>query len=271
MTEATTGEDRLSELLVPFRSGRSRAAILCDLDGTLAPIVPDPERARVPEPIRELLGRLASAYALVGCVTGRPALRARELTGLAELHYAGNHGLELLAPGEQVPRLAHELEGRAEEARRFVAALDPLALDAAGIAVEDKGPIQALHWRRAEDEGLARARAEEVASAAERAGLEPRFGRKVLELRPRVDVDKGTAVRALLAGTPVGLALFAGDDATDLDAFRALRELVAEGALEAGLCIGIASSEAPPELAEASDAIVAGPAGFRGVLAKLAG
>src|SRR5581483_2341316 len=124
MTEATTGEDRLSELLVPFRSGRSRAAILCDLDGTLAPIVPDPERARVPEPIRELLGRLASAYALVGCVTGRP-----------ELHYAGNHGLELLAPGEQVPRLAHELEGRAEEARRFVAALDPLALDAAGIAV----------------------------------------------------------------------------------------------------------------------------------------
>jgi trehalose 6-phosphate phosphatase len=92
----------------------------------------------------------------------------------------------------------------------------------------------------------------------------------VLEIRPVTAIDKGTAVRRLLDGGKVELALFAGDDRTDLDAFRALRSLVAAGDLRDAVCIGVASEEGPPELPAESDAVVPGTAGFLDVLRALA-
>ena len=102
------------------------------------------------------------------------------------------------------------------------------------------------------------------------AGLEPRWGRKVLELRPVGGGGKDAAVASLLAGEELDRAVYAGDDRTDLDAFRRLRELVEEGKLLAGVCIGIVSREAPPELPEESDLIVDGPAGWLAILEWLA-
>ena len=100
-----------------------------------------------------------------------------------------------------------------------------------GLRQEDKGPIQALHWRGAEDEAAAESRAHEIANDAGRAGLEPRWGRKVLELRPVGGGGKDGAVASLLAGEGLDRAAYAGDDRTDLDAFRRLRELRDEGRL----------------------------------------
>jgi trehalose 6-phosphate phosphatase len=268
--EFETGERTRSELLEPLRSEPARTAILTDVDGTLAPIVPRAEEAAVPAAARELLARLAERYGLVGCISGRRAADARQLVGLEQLAYAGNHGLELLLPGDEEPRPDPSLAGREEQAAEFVAGLDREKLSAAGLRIEDKGPIQALHWRGAEDEEHAEGCAHEVAVEGGHAGLEPRWGRKVLELRPVGGGGKDAAAASLLAGGVLDRAVYAGDDRTDLDAFRRLRELREEGQLAATACVGVISAEAPPELREESDLIVAGPEGWLAILEWLA-
>jgi trehalose-phosphatase len=253
-----------------LRADPSRTAILTDVDGTLAPIVARPELAAVPARTSELLRALKQRFGLVGCISGRQALEARRLVGVEEIAYAGNHGLELLLPGENEPRLDPALAGAERVAGDFVAALDAGELAAAGFRLEDKGPIQSLHWRGAADERAAEARAHEIAAEAGRTELEPRWGRKVLELRPLGGGGKDAAVAALLAGEDIAAAAFAGDDRTDLDAFRRLRELRQEGQLDSALCVGVISPEAPPELTEECDLAVDGPDGWVNLLEELA-
>jgi len=261
--------DALAQLIEPLRAAPGESAALFDVDGTLAPIVDDPAEASVPAPTQTALRDLARRFALVACVSGRRAAEARRVVGVDELTYAGNHGLEVLAPGEHEAELDPALGDRARAAREFALDLDGEALGAAGLRLEDKGPIQALHWRGAPDEPAAERRAREIAERAESAALEPRWGRKVLELRPTADVDKGTAVRRLLDRPGLSLALFAGDDRTDLDAIHALRSLVEGGALRGAVCIGIASDEAPAGLAEEVDALLSSPEDLVEVLRML--
>lgn len=248
----------------------THTAVLTDVDGTLAPIVARPEQAAVPARATALLEELSRRFGLVGCVSGRQALEARRLVGVEGIAYAGNHGLELLLPGDEEPRLDPALAGREREAAEFLAGLGLEVLAAAGLRVEDKGPIQALHWRGADDERGAEAHAHEIAAEAGRSGLEPRWGRKVLELRPVGGGGKDAAVAALLATDGITAAVYAGDDRTDLDAFRRLRELREEGELEAAVCVGVISPEAPPELDEEADVRVDGPEGWLAILEGLA-
>jgi len=269
--------------LARLREDPARAAILTDVDGTLAPIVPRPEEAAAPARAGEALRRLSERYGLVGCVSGRRAEEARRLVGVEGIAYAGNHGLELLLPGEDGPRFDPALEGREGDAAAFLAELGPEPLAEAGLRLEDKGPIQALHWRGAGDDRAAEARAHEIAAAAGRAGLELRWGRKVVELRPPGGGGKDAAVAALLAnppaarssfgphsGTNLDHAVYAGDDRTDLDAFRRLREMEREGELTVAVCVGVASDEGPAEIAEEADLTVDGPPGWLALLEALA-
>jgi trehalose 6-phosphate phosphatase len=267
-TGSGTGEAG-SDGLAPLRAEPGSAAILTDVDGTLAPIVERPEQAAVPAQARDALISLSRRFGLVGCISGRQAEEARRLVGVDEIAYAGNHGLELLLPGSDRPQLDPSLRDRERAAAEFVAEQASVVGDA-GLRVEDKGPIQALHWRAVEDERAAEARAHELAAEAGRSGLEPRWGRKVLELRPAGGGGKDAAVAALLATDGITVALYGGDDRTDLDAFRRLRELRDDGELEAALCVGVASPEAPPELAQESDWTVDGPAGWLAALESLA-
>jgi trehalose 6-phosphate phosphatase len=260
----------LQELIAPLRADPGHAAILSDVDGTIAPIVPSPDQAGVPEGTRELLRTLAQRYALVACLSGRRAVDARRVVGLDELAYSGNHGMELLLPGEKEPHPDPSLDGHDEDASRFVAALDRAELERTGLRVEDKGAIVALHWRGAENEGAAESLAHEIASEAEWQGLAPHHGRKVLEIRPDVAINKGIAVAALIPARPVEAALYAGDDRTDLDAFAALRTLHEDGVLSAIACVAIASEESPPEVSGSADLTVPGPEGFVTVLEALA-
>jgi len=184
MEEASTAQS-LESLLTPLRERPQATAVLTDIDGTLAPIVSRPEQAAVPEQARRVLSELSEAYGLVGCISGRRAEEARGLVGLDGIGYAGNHGLELLLPGETELRFDPAIRGHEEDAAAYLAGLDREALGAQGIRIEDKGPIQALHWRGAADERAAEARAREVAAGAGRTGLDCRWGRKVLELRPK--------------------------------------------------------------------------------------
>ena len=224
-------------LLAPLAEAPQRTALVFDVDGTLAPIAPRPELAGVPETTREELRRLAERYLLVACVSGRAGDDARRMVGLDTVVYVGNHGLEL------DPRA----EALAAEIARF--------REAVGLPVEDKRLSLSYHFRDAEDQAAAREELEQVAERAQAAGLDPRWGRKVLEVRPAVPADKGTAVRALLSRSAASRGLYAGDDTTDLDAFAGL----AAAGLEHAVRIAVASSEGPPELGEAADLVVADP------------
>jgi trehalose 6-phosphate phosphatase len=270
MGTPATDESGLERLLAPLKADPSRSAILTDVDGTIAPIVLDPGDAAVPERTRELLRTLAERYALVGCLSGRRALDARRIVGLDQLAYSGNHGFELLLPGEDEVRPDPSLDGHEGDAPRFVGGLDRSELERVGIRTEDKGAIVGLHWRGAENEGAAESLAHEIASEAEWQGLVPHRGRKVLEIRPNVAVNKGIAVAALIPARPVDAALYAGDDRTDVDAFIALRTLKGDGRLKATACIAAASEESPPEVSEVADVTVPGPEGFVRVLEALA-
>ncbi len=256
-------------ILEPLRADPGAAALLCDIDGTLAPIVDDPEAAIVPPEAKAVLAELAGRYRLVACVSGRRASAARRMVGLDQLTYAGNHGLELLGPGDDRPRVDPQLGHRATAAAGFVSRLDWERLRRVGLRLEDKGPIQAIHWRGAADERTAAQRARELGLLAEEEGLVPHLGRMVLEVRPIATVHKGIAVQRLVREAAASAALFGGDDRTDLDAFGALRALADAGELDHRVCVGVASAEGPVEIERRADLVVAGPEEFLALLRSL--
>jgi len=137
------------------------------------------------------------------------------------------------------------------------------------VRAEDKDSIAAFHWRGAPDEDAAAAAVDEIAQLAVREGFAVHWGRKVLEVRPPVDLHKGTGITRLLRGGPARAALYVGDDQTDLDAFAGLRSLLASGELDSAVCVAVRSDEAPPALIEQADLTVDGPEGVRGLLEAL--
>lgn len=259
----------LVDVLSPVRSDPARSAILLDVDGTLAPIVRHAADASVPEPTRALLIALAGRYAIMACITGRRATDARRMVSIGSIAYVGNHGGETLRPGATRPEVDQGLEREARRVRTFATEADSADLMRLKVRLEDKDTIVAFHWRGAPDESAARAALAEVARDAQAAGLVTHWGRKVLEVRPPVALDKGVGIRRLLSGTGVTAAVYVGDDTTDLDAFRALGELVESGELAAGVRVGVRSDEGPPEIVEQADAVVDGPAGVRELLRTL--
>jgi trehalose 6-phosphate phosphatase len=262
----------LDDALAPLLADPARAAVLLDIDGTLAPIVRHADDAHVPEPTRLPLIKVAKRYGLVACVSGRQATTARRIVSLGSITYVGNHGAEILRGGQTTPEIAPEIADWARRVRAFgEGELRGEELHRLRVRGEDKDVIFGFHWRGAPDEAAAEAAVRALAARAEEAGFVTHWGRKILEVRPPVPLNKGLGVGALLEATPVDVALYAGDDRTDIDAFDALRAAVAAGTLQQAVCIGVASDETPRELEEAADVLVDGPLGVRGVLETLAG
>jgi trehalose 6-phosphate phosphatase len=233
------------DLLSRLAAEPRRAAILLDVDGTLAPIVARPEDARVPDETRQELARLASRYALVACVSGRPGAEAERLVGVPGVTVVGEHGLEL----------APEATAWADRIAAFAVGVDWPA---------ERKPLSiSFHFRRADDEAAARAYLTHVEAAARAEGLVPRWGRMVLEVRPPVEANKGTAVAALAGRASVSHALYAGDDTTDLDGFAGL------DGLALSVRVAVDSPEAPPALLAAADVVVEGTAGMLALLRQL--
>jgi trehalose 6-phosphate phosphatase len=234
------------DLLARLGEDPSGAALFLDVDGVLAPIVPRPEDARVPDETRAELRRLAARYALVACISGRAGTDAERLVGVPGLVYVGNHGLEA-----------------SPEAPPWAARLRAFLGQIGWPRLEDKGVTAALHYRGLPDEDAARSRLEQIAAAARKEGFRTRFGRKVLEILPPIDANKGTAVRALLVERGLDRALYAGDDTTDLDGFRAL------DGLELAVRVAVASAEGPKDLLAKADVVLASPAEVLAMLREL--
>jgi trehalose 6-phosphate phosphatase len=224
----------------------AQAGLFFDVDGVLAPIVARPQDARVSDETSAELHRLNERYALVACISGRAGDEARRIVGLPELVYVGNHGLEL-----------------DDEAAEWGDRLQQFLAETGWPATENKRLTASLHYRGAEDEEAARSALEQVKLRAEEQGFVARFGRKVLEVLPPLDVHKGTAVRQLLGERNLRRALYAGDDTTDLDGFRAL------DGLDLSVRIAVVSEEGPGELREAADLTLGGPEEVRDLLRRL--
>jgi trehalose 6-phosphate phosphatase len=259
----------LVEAVEPLRSDPARSAVLLDIDGTLAPIVRHAADAHVPEATRALLIEIARRYRLVACVSGRRAATARQIVAIGTIAYVGNHGGELLRPRATRPEIDPQFADWTARVRDFAARAYTAEEQRLRVRSEDKDAIAAFHWRGAPDEAAAARAVQAIARRAEEEGLTVHWGRKVLEVRPPVVLDKGLGIAALLRDSPVAAALYVGDDTTDLDAFRGLRSLVHAGALEDAVCVAVSSDEAPPELAGEADLTVDGPGGVRGLLEAL--
>jgi trehalose 6-phosphate phosphatase len=259
----------LVEALEPLRRDPLHAAVLLDIDGTLAPIVRHAADAHVPEATRTLLIEIAKRYRIVGCISGRRATTARQIVAIGTIAYIGNHGGELLLPGATRAELDSELAGWAPRVRAFAATAHTPERQRLRIRGEDKDTIAAFHWRGAPDEEAAAAAVADIAREASEQGLAVHWGRKVLEVRPPVELHKGLGIAALLRDQPVSTAVYVGDDTTDLDAFRGLRALVQPSGLEYALCVAVGSDETPSELAAEADLLIDGAGGVRGLLEAL--
>lgn len=266
----------LLEALEPLRSDPHRSAVLFDIDGTLAPIVRHAADAHVPEATRTLLIEVSKRYRLVGCVSGRRAATARQIVAIGSIAYIGNHGGELLRPGATRPEQDPDVTAWSERVREFAARVYTPEHQRQRVRSEDKDAIAAFHWRGAPDEHAAAALVHEIAALAEQEGLAVHWGRKVLEVRPPVALDKGLGVSALIEsaaaggdGSAISAAMYVGDDTTDVDAFRSLRALRESGVLAHAVCVAVGSDETPPELLELADVVIDGTGGVRALLEAL--
>ncbi len=253
------------ERLRSWAQDPDKVAVLTDIDGVLAPIVPTPPMSEVPEELRELLRHLSGRCRVVAGVSGRAAKDALRLVDLDEVVYYGNHGFEILRDDEVeiVPEAAPYKEAVEELERRAREELEPL-----GAFVEEKGITASIHYRNSSPEVGERCK-EFVEREGERLGLRITVGRGVVEARPPIRADKGTATRKVVEEYEPGKALFMGDDTTDLDAFRELEALREEGVLSEILRIGVKSEEGPPEIVSEADLVVEGTQGVEEVLRAL--
>lgn len=260
----------LLRALAPLRDAPEQTAVLCDVDGTLAPIVPLPEDAALLEGTPGVLAALREKVSLLGFISGRALDSAREIVGMDGVAYAGNHGMEVQRPDGEAglaPGVARHLPAVAAFADRWPRS----RLDAAGVRPENKGATLSFHARGATDPAHARRVLAELEADARAQGLVARPGREVLEVRPGIRIDKGTAVRALLARSPARQAVYFGDDWTDADAWHALLELRREGVLRAAVTVAVLSAEVPDEARARADHLVDGPEGVLAALRYLAG
>ena len=257
------GDNELGPLAA-LAEAPERTGIFCDFDGCLSRIVASPPDARAVRGAPRVLAKLARRFAVVAVVSGRPASFLAHRLHTRRVHLVGLYGIE-----ERVGRhlkVLSEARAARESIDRAAARLTERFASSDGIFVEHKGFAVAVHFRRAAVPEHALADAEPlVREIATSEGLaEVQRGRRVLEIKPDVDVDKGEVVRSLIERYGLTRGLVAGDDRGDLPSFAAV------DGLEAAIRVAVASDEVPEELVARADRVVSGPEHFVRLLRKLA-
>ena len=217
-------------------------ALFLDYDGTLTPIVSRPELAILSSERRAALEAVATALP-TAIISGRGRPDVEQLVGIPDLAYAGSHGFDIAGPNGQ--RIAYEIADWIEPLMQEVAGtLEGTLGSLEGCILEPKGFSVAVHYRLVSESRVAEVESvvDQIVSSDQR--LKKAAGKKVFEIRPALDWDKGKALLVLLHAlgldSEAHLPIYIGDDVTDEDAFRVLRE---------GGGIGILVSETPRESA----------------------
>ena len=251
--------------------GHAPAGLITDIDGTISEIAPTPGAAFVSDAVRQTLIRLARRLTLVAVVSGRAASAGAAMVGVEDMIYIGNHGMERRHRDEP---WIHP--GAATSREAMAAALNEIAAEARagghddGMAVENKELSGTVHYRLAPDPAAARAALLPlVTTIATRHGLIVTEGRLIIELRPSIVVNKGTAIVDLVAEHRLRGVVFIGDDLTDVDGFVALRTLRDEDEI-ATLRVGVVAAETPRAVSDESDVTVDGVPAVTTLLAALA-
>lgn len=244
-----------------------RFGLITDVDGTISPIVANPDDARVTVRSRELLEKLGQELPLVAVISGRAAADVQTRVGLPHVLYIGNHGLEKWvvdrAEAEAVPEVAvyrPALENAIE-------ALRPQLLP--GMRLEDKAWTLSLHYRQTADPSAAALEYRPIVTrVAIENGLKVSEGRMVFELRPPIEINKGTALSTLATNYELDAVLFIGDDTTDVDAFIEAQTMRAQGDCQA-YAVGVLSDSTPEPVRENADLFVEGVLGVESLFAWL--
>ena len=239
--------------------------LITDLDGTISTLTGTPAEATVSPACRRHLEAIAASVALVAVVTGRTAEEGRRIVGLEGIIYVGLHGFSLAMP----PVWSEAAMATYTVLTRSI--LDNLVRTIAvpGIVFEDKGPLIALHYRQAADPPAARRAILDAIAAAPMARRFAMYeGKMMVELRPPIpSVHKGAAVRHLATDRALRSILYLGDDVTDIDGFRVLREASAFR----GASVVVGSRETPSEVLAEADYLVEGVDGVEWLLGEMAG
>jgi trehalose 6-phosphate phosphatase len=233
-------------------------ALTTDFDGTMSEIAPSPEEAVLHPRCLAALAKLVRILPLVAVVSGRQVEDVRRLVGLAGVVYLGNHGFEMYLNGA-----THVAPAASEHFLTVRRILDP------GLLFEDKVTSASIHYRLTADPSAARKRVTSCLKALTKGtDIGVVQGRRVVELRPLVDANKGTALVDLLARHDVASVVYAGDDQTDLDAFAGIRRW-ARMTENRALAVAVISTEMPPGLREEADLTVEGVEGWADFLDAL--
>ena len=236
--------------------------LVTDVDGTISWIAPSPQEAIVSPMCRRHLSALVDRLDLVAVISGRPLNEVMDMVGVEGVVYVGNHGLEMWNRG--APQMWPGSERYIDIIASAVAALNNM-LDIDGLFFENKGLTASIHYRSCTDMDFARRQILVVVESLSQASdLRITDGRKVVELRPRLEVDKGSALKSLIEKYDLSGVIYIGDDVSDVDAFEALHNSRIKG-----MAIGVGSDEAPSRLYEAADFAIDGVGQVERLLGQL--
>jgi trehalose 6-phosphate phosphatase len=199
-------------------------AIIVDIDGTISEIAPTPQEAVVSPAMRKELIKLREKFALLAVISGRSLKDAQAMVGVEEILYVGNHGLEYYFDGQY--HVAEEVEKYLHQIKQTGHQLNIDLDDIEGILFEDKSICYSIHYRQCnEGEVVRRKILNSIKNRPASKNLQIKEGRKVIELKPPVNYDKGVIIGKIIEDHNLKKIIYLGDDITDVDAFQKLSEL----------------------------------------------
>lgn len=236
---------------------KGRFGLFTDVDGTISPVAPTPAEASVSPECRRYLSILSHRLTLVAAVSGRALDDVRQMVGLDGLVYIGNHGLEQWVAGR-----VELTQGAADFPRRIEAVSQELGtlLERKGVFLENKGATATIHYRLCpEPERIEADLLEALAKSSQAESFRIKPGKMCLNILPALKVDKGTATGELIRRFKLESAVYMGDDITDLDAFRAIKEAAQKPDFR-GFAVAVTGRETVPQLKGQADFTLKGVA-----------
>ena len=244
--------------------------VLMDYDGTVAPFVKDPQRANPGTLTRRFLSQLPGVFGMVAFVSGRPAEFLHQHVGIDGIHYVGNYGADVWAPGAAACTVGKEFVPYIEPLQAFGKRSYGESLRKLGVLFEDKGVTLTFHWRGSKDPAAAETAVLNVVDEARRRGWSAARGEMNWEVRPPISMSKRDAAIRLLEGRHWKGVIILGDEMSDVRTWEGAEYLRSRGQIDHVIRIGVASDHTPPAMAAGADRMAPGVRGVTRLLGRLA-